>query len=486
VVIETRFRHIFAPRLHQRLAWFGRLRWFAVGGLALVSVLGPSLGFPSVWPSLCVIAGVVAAYNLVFQQVLRWAEGRSPSQVDLNLTAGCEMVMDLAALLATVHFTGGLQSPLLPFFAFHMAIGTIIISNRWAYLLAGATSIGALALLLMEARGLLRFHPLQPGSTIDLSQAALNLVALVVALFGIVYLTGSVATQLMRTSIGLSETAGILQQRSEELHRVVEEMADLERRKSHYMRISAHQLRSPLGTIRTSLQVLTDGFVDPSSERGRRLLNGAMERTDDLLATVNDLLELAKIREGRRRAPWRPTILLNQLLADLLDSLATAAGDRGIEMTPEFHGVAVLDWGVPPDLVHAFENLIYNAIKYSHPGGKVTVRLETSDECALVRISDRGIGIPENLLDDVFFEFVRAPNAKRHAAEGTGLGLAIVREVVEAHGGLVSVEAPAGQGTTFRVTLPLHHVPGDTERPLQAGNDRGYRSDTRSEPELPA
>ena len=154
-------------------------------------------------------------------------------------------------------------------------------------------------------------------------------------------------------------------------------------------------------------------------------------------------------------------------------------------MTPEFHGVAILDWGVPPDLVHALENLIYNAIKYSNPGGSVTVRLETSDGNAVVRIIDRGFGIPEKLLDDAFLQFVRAPNAKRHAAEGTGLGLAIVREVVEAHGGLVSVEASTGQGTTIRVTLPLHHVPGDSERPLQAGNDRGYHGDTRSKPELP-
>jgi signal transduction histidine kinase len=478
VVVETRFQHLFAPKLRQRLLWFGRLRWFAVSGLALVSFVGPALGFPSVWPSLGAIAVAVAAYNILFQWVLSRPEGHPLSKSDLNLTAGCEMVMDLASLLATVHFTGGLESPLLFFFTFHMAIGTIIISNRWAYLLAGVTSAGALALLLAEARGLLGFHPLQPGSAMDLSRGSLNLMALVAALFGIVYLTGSVARQLMRTSIGLSETAGILQQRSEELHRVVKEMEDLERRKSHYMRISAHQLRSPLGTIRTSLQVLTEGFVVPSSERGRRLLNGAMERTDDLLTTVNDLLELAKIREGRRRAPWRQEIILNQLLADLLDALATVAGDRGIELIPEFEGVAVLDWGVPPDLVYAFENLIHNAIKYSHTGGKVTVRLETVDGYAVVRVIDRGIGIPEELLDEVFFEFVRAPNAKHHAAEGTGLGLAIVREVVEAHGGIVGIEAPTGEGTTFRARLPLHHVPDEVDLPLLGGNEDGYRAHT--------
>jgi signal transduction histidine kinase len=364
-----------------------------------------------------------------------------------------------------------------------MAIGAIILPNRTTYLLAGATSVGALGLLVLEAGGVLRFHPLQPGEVIDVTREGLNLVVLAAALFGIVYLTGSVAAQLMRTSLGLSRTASTLLQRSEELRRVVEEMEDLERRKSHYMRISAHQLRSPLGTIRTSLQVLTEGFVDPASERGRKLLVGAVERTDDLLATVNDLLELAKIREGRRRAPWHRGIILNQILADLLDSLTSDAEERGIELTPEFHGVAVLEWGVPPDLIHAFENLIYNAIKYSHPGECVTVQMEIDDDKALVRVIDRGIGIPEEMREDVFLEFVRAPNAKQHAAEGTGLGLAIVREVVEGHGGFVSVEPTTGPGTTFLVSLPLDHVPRDAERPLQAGNGGGYSADTPSGPD---
>ena len=89
-------------------------------------------------------------------------------------------------------------------------------ADRWA--------LGALALLLMEAQGLLHFHPLQPGRSLDISQGGLNLVTLVTALFGIVYLTGSVARQLLRTSIGLSETADTLQHRTEELRRVVTNM----------------------------------------------------------------------------------------------------------------------------------------------------------------------------------------------------------------------------------------------------------------------
>ena len=306
--------------------------------------------------------------------------------------------------------------------------------------------------------------------------AALNLLTLVFALFGVVYLTDSVVRRLKTRSIELYEATQALSERGDELQRLLEEMGDLERRKSHYMRISAHQLRSPLGTIKTVLDVLTRGYVDPSSERGKKLLTGAEEVADGLLEVVNDLLDLAKLREGRSRAPWKAGVNLNQLLADLFDALAPDAEKRQVQLVADFEGVALLEWGVPPDLVHAFENLIYNGIKYSRPAGRVTVRLRVLDDRAVVEVIDQGIGIPEEYLDQVFLEFVRAPNAKRFAAEGTGLGLAIVKEVVETHGGAVSVASRSGEGSTFTVRLKLNQPP--PEGALQGGNGPGYGADT--------
>jgi signal transduction histidine kinase len=452
-----RLSHILGPELYGRVVWFGRLRWLAVSGLALVSVLGLRLGFSSVWPSLFAVASVVAVYNLLFQRLLLVHRQKQYDRDHGSLRgiAICLMVMDLAALMVTIHFTGGLQSPLLPFFAFHMAIGTILIARRWTYLLAGGVSLGALALLTMEARGMLRFHPLVAGAELDLTTAGLNLLTLAAALFGIVYLTDSVASRLTKRSIELIEATEALSERTEELRHLLREMEELEKRKSHYMRSSAHQLRSPLGTIRTCLRVLIERYVDPSSERGNKLLTGAVEATDSLLAIINDLLDLAKIREGRARAPWSRGVNLNQLLADLFDSMAPDADARRVELAPDFKGVAVLDRGVPTDLVHAFENLIYNGIKYSLPGGRVTVQLRTEGDAAIVKVLDRGIGVPEEYLGQIFYEFVRAPNAKQHVAQGTGLGLAIVREVIEEHGGGVAVESRCGKGSEFTVRLPV-------------------------------
>jgi len=458
-VAEPEVRYLFAPELYGRLVWFGRLRWLAVAGLAIASVAGPAVDVPHVWPALFVVALFVAGYNTFFTMVLRHRFREGHPYEDLQACAIRQIVLDLAALTVTAHFTGGLQSPVLIFFVFHMAIGTIMLPTRVMYLLAAGTSLMVLAVYLAEEHGVVAFHPLDPSFGMCGRMCHVNMAFFVVALLGIVYLTDSVTSRFKQRNIELWRTTEELRERTGELQRTLRQMEIVEERKSHYMRISAHQLRSPLATIRTSLQVLTEGYVDPGSERGKRLLAGAVERVDGLLAIVNDLLELAKMREGRARAPWAPNVNVNQLLADLFDALEPHAEERGVGLHPEFEGVAILDRGIPPDLVYAFENLIENGIKYSRSGGEVTVRLRVEGDHVKVEVVDRGIGIPEEFLDEVLHEFVRAPNARKHAAQGTGLGLAIAREAVEAHGGTLTLRSREGEGTTATVELPLHAKP---------------------------
>jgi signal transduction histidine kinase len=454
-----RFAYIFAWELHERLLWFGNLRWMAVAGLALASMLGPYVDLPSTRLSLAVVAGSVAVYNLVFLYVLRFRLGTEKDYAELRGFAILQMVTDLAALFVTVHFTGGCTSPVLPFVVFHMAIGTIMIATRTMYVLASVVCAAAAGLFFLEHADFLQRHPSVAGGPSTAGSCVVSTAMLVALVFGVVYLTDSVTSRFKARNIELYRTTTELQQ-------ALDEREQLERRKSHYMRISAHQLRSPLGTIKTSIQVLLDGYLDPGSPEGRKLLQGTAARVDSLLDIVNDLLELAKMREGRVKAPWAQRVSINQILADIFDAVDPFAREANVELVPHFihEGAAVLDWAVPPDLVYAFENLIHNAIKYSKAeGGTVTVALGIDSTHATVVVADQGIGIPDELQEDVFLEFVRAPNAKHEKAEGTGLGLSIVQEAAEMHGGEVFLESSEGVGTTVTVVLPLHRVPPELE-----------------------
>jgi signal transduction histidine kinase len=465
--------------LAARLAWLVRLRWGAAATLILASLLTPAIGVGWQASHLFLLGVTVAAYNAVFLLMLR---GSRAVDADLRVSAIAQICLDLAALLIAVHLTGGLASPILLFFGFHMAIGTMLVAAETMYLLAALTSLSAVGIRFLESSGVIERFPheawlLSPGTV-----SALALLAFVGFLFGVVYLTSSVSNRLKQRNVELARTTDVLRRQSAELQRLLAEMAELEHRKSHYMRISAHQLRSPLGTVRTSLDVLAGGYVDLSSERAKRLICGAADRVNGLLNIVNGLLDLAKVREGRQRAVWMRHVNVNQFLADLFDSLAPYAEERKVRLVPDFNGVAVLDWGVPPDLVHAFENLLHNALKYSQPGGEVIVRLRLVGEHAVVRVEDQGIGVPPEFRDHLFLEFVRAPNARSHAPEGTGLGLALVREVAIAHGGRAVLEEREAPGATFRVELPLHRVPPELLRPLQGGYAHSYAGDTEEPP----
>ena len=467
--------------LADRLAWFVRLRWGAVAGLLTSSLVGPKLGLTWLWPGLFVLGIGVAVYNVACWWCLV-ARRHGTVWISLRVSAMAQIALDLAALLVTVHFTGGLASPLLVFFGFHMAIGTILVATDTMYLMAGLTSLGGVGLFLLESSGVIGRHSLSSDFAAPEIASAVGLLSLIGYLFGIVYLTGSVTDRLKRRNLELRETTDALEQRTADLQRLLDELKEIERRKSYYMRISAHQLRSPLATVRTALDVMNANFIDLASPRGRRLMSGVTERVNGLLHTVNDLLDLAKVREGRARAPWASRVILNQLLADLFDALSPYAEERNVRLRQVIDGVVVLDWGVPPDLVHAFENLVQNAIKYSRPGGEVTVRLSKTGDNAVLRVEDQGIGVPPEFREQLFMEFVRAPNARQHAPEGTGLGLALVHEVAVAHGGTVVLEEKDGPGTSFRLELPLHSLPAEWPRLLQGGYRTGYAGDTEGLP----
>lgn len=430
----------------------------AAGGLAFASLVGSQFGALHLWPSLFVISVFVAAYNLGFHFILRSRWGQDPD-FDLRQLGVVEIVVDLLALLVTVHYTGGLTSPALLFFVFHMAIGTTMLSKRSMYSIAGVTYLGLFALYLAEASGLLPRYPIDPTTQECGPICGFNLIAVMVAVFGTVYLTGTVTERSRRNRLQLEEVTTQLRQKTVQLEQVLEEIRDLERRKSHYMRISAHQLRSPLGTIKTTLRVLTDGYVNPRSERGRRLLEGTVARADNLLAIVNDLLELAKIREGQEKAPWTRRVDINGLLAESVEALKPLAQRHDVRLIADLQGRAILRWGVPPDLRYAFDNLLDNAIRYSRPGGDVRVAVASTEDNVTVSIGDQGIGIPQDQQFEVFLEFVRAPNAKRHAPDGTGLGLAIVRAAIDLHSGSVALASREGVGTTVTVSLPLRIAP---------------------------
>jgi signal transduction histidine kinase len=213
----------------------------------------------------------------------------------------------------------------------------------------------------------------------------------------------------------------------------------------------SHQLKTPLTSIRMALHLLLDEKVGSLTPKQTELLIAAREDSDRLHRILENLLDISRIVSGKVAMEIHMA-QPHQLVLEAVESFRAAARDRGVELVTELPGDTADVWADTQQIGHVFANLLSNAIRYTDSGGKVTVSAGTEEEQVQFSISDTGRGIPERYLPRIFDRFFRAPGQETES--GIGLGLAIVKEIVEAHGGAVSVESREGEGSTFHFTLP--------------------------------
>lgn len=208
----------------------------------------------------------------------------------------------------------------------------------------------------------------------------------------------------------------------------------------------SHQIQTPLTVIKGALDT---ALREPTRAAEPAWLGGIADEVEDIRAIVTDLrsLALADTPIGDR-AP----IDLTSLVSEAAEIVSALGELRSVTVQSDVQpGIAVR--GDATRLKQVVLNLGDNAVKYSPAGGRATIRLESSDTSAVLRVTDTGIGVPEQDLPRLFDRFFRTDAAGKRA-DGTGLGLAIVKRIVEAHRGTVEVRSRPGAGSTFTVKLP--------------------------------
>jgi signal transduction histidine kinase len=266
---------------------------------------------------------------------------------------------------------------------------------------------------------------------------------------------GSGAYQERATEGGLVELdlmARTFNDMAERVAGTVQELRQLDRMKSTFVSTVSHELRTPLTAIKGYLEALTEGMAGDLNEEQQEFAEIAQENVARLEALMTDLLLLSRLDSGLAEPDRRPVHLL-PVLERLVASFRPAAAKREIEVRLDATGDIVV-LGEELRLTQAFGNLVSNALKFGPPGSTVDIRLEGRDADAVVEVTDRGIGIPEDELPQLTQRFFRASTAG--GVEGTGLGLAITREMVERQEGRLEIESRVGEGSTFRVRLPVY------------------------------
>ncbi len=227
---------------------------------------------------------------------------------------------------------------------------------------------------------------------------------------------------------------------------------EIDRMKTEFVSSVSHELRTPL----TSIKAYTETILrDPNMPDGqkREFLVTIDKESNRLAELVNSLLEISRLESGRIEVV-KQNIDIVEIVEQIILSLKCSADNKNILLEKEIRGTIPQLYAHESRIRSLISNLVNNAIKFTPDGGKVSIRIEHSSNELEICVSDTGIGIPQKEISHIFERFYRVHQPDMQIP-GTGLGLAIVKEVAAMHGGKVEVKSEIGEGTTFRVLLPL-------------------------------
>jgi two-component system phosphate regulon sensor histidine kinase PhoR len=239
---------------------------------------------------------------------------------------------------------------------------------------------------------------------------------------------------------------------AEKLGNDIEKLRKLERVRSEFLANVSHELRTPIFSIQGFLETLLDGAVD-DPQVNREFLEKAHHHANRLNTLLSDLIEISRIESGEMKMSFR-YFSLSDFLQQVVHELQPQAAKKSLSLSliPPATGDEKV-YGDRERLKQVMINLIDNAIKYTEPGGSITVATSQEGTRAAVHVQDTGNGIAKEHHARIFERFYRVDRDRSREVGGTGLGLAIVKHIVEAHGGTIRVESEVGKGSTFTFTL---------------------------------
>lgn len=285
-----------------------------------------------------------------------------------------------------------------------------------------------------------------------------------------VWLTRSIGRPVRELEEGMRRVAGgdfdhrlpIRQDRPDEFGHLAESFAtmseqlkELERIKAEFLSIASHELKTPLNVIVGYVQLLDEGIYGQLTPKQREICGTLRTQAHSLARLIQQLLDVSRFEAGAGRVEMRP-IALAPFLDELERAFHVLALQRGIEFRVR-HGDDLPETVVwdPDRMNEVLGNLLSNAFKFTDRGGEVELVVERLDGSMRLEVCDSGAGIPAEQVPHVFEKFYQASNQEQAAHTGTGLGLAISKQIVEAHQGTIGCESEVGEGTIFRILIPV-------------------------------
>lgn len=429
--------------------WLCKLRWVAIGILAVLGVAGlyperfhsAQLRVRSDWP--LVAAALIAAYNLLFlnhARRLKTVRARWHGAV-ANLWG--QIVVDLLALTAAVHFVGSRETFIAFGYLFHIILACIFFSRPVSLLVTTLAGVLYLGCVSAEEMGLIpasmSVYVLSDSGHGGEAAALLNPISAVGIWLVVWYLT--------------SRLSMIVRRRDHDLARANEQLREAQEERARHMLRTTHELKAPFAAIHANAQLLARGRCGPLSDEARQILARISARCNRLAHEIQEMLQLANLNSVGQHPPPRVELDLAALLTQCVTQFQLVAEGRQVRFDVDLVPASVT--GVEDHLIMLFCNVLSNAVVYSREGGCVRIACRPAPDGGwTVTIADEGIGIPGDKLPRVFDEHYRTSEAAQHNKQSSGLGLTIVRRVAAMHGLGVRLASEVGKGTTVEIHLP--------------------------------
>lgn len=423
-----------------------RLRWIAIVYVVVGTYI--SSGFLKInlnEIALYLIATLLSLYNIVILLLLNHFKKADEikSYQAVKRIVNLQISIDLILLTILLHFSGGIENPLVFYFIFHMIIASILLSTRDSYLQATFAVLLFSLLVLLEYEKIIKHYCLTGFVPVCLNNDKIYVLGTLFIFITALYITVYMANYI---SIKLKQAEQAYRQANIELEKK-------DQIKDEYVLRVTHDIKGHLSTIQGCLGIVRSKLGVKPANQDEDFIFRAHKRTSELNKFVKTLLRLTQIRLSNEFE--MDFFSLRDVLQNAINSVKNKAQDKSIALNYMVDTSVDKIYGDSISIEEMITNLLLNAVKYTEEKGTVQLYAEDHKDCVLIDISDTGIGIPLEEQRKIFDEFYRASNAKACESDGTGLGLSIVKHIIERHGGDIQVESIQDHGTTFKIRLPV-------------------------------
>ena len=430
-------------RIHSA-CWLVKLRWAAIAVLVMGTLFADKvMGITIPKQKLYIIAVILFVYNFILYDYIKhltWG-GKEPSTRKISNMILFQISTDLFILTTILHFSGGIENPFHFFFVFHMIIASVLCPKIQSYILATLAIFLFSLLVFLESLGVLYHYELlgfaAHGLYDNFTFVAGSLFVFSSTLYLVVYMTTSIVEQLRQQQNDI-----------EQINLMLKEKDNI---KNEYVLRLTHDIKGHLAAIESCIGIVKKELIGPLNEKQKDMIERAYRRTLKCMSFIAALLKITRLNLAGKLE--KELFQLNRIILNAILVVQNRANQKNINIS-YIDGESVYEiYGEQVLIEETITNMLFNAVRYTPQGGKISLSVTDNGKEYLVQIKDNGIGIPEGEESKIFDEFYRSGNARKMERDGTGLGLAFAKQAVEKHGGRIWAENNPDGGSTFSFTL---------------------------------